>query len=161
MDFWICDLYLLPRVSSFPTSLLSPSAASLSPRRVVWPLPTFSTLTAASIAARHSTSPGVSLQRPCWRSQTVSNRIGGRAAFIPVLSILSFSMEKICSCIFFLHWSWLRFAESHHPGVRVDLGLWGEGFQEMLFAPWAQNALFPWWPPKMGFCPHFIEYWSK
>lgn len=88
---WVSDLYLLPRVSSSPTSLLSPSAASRSPRRVVWPLPTFSTLIAASIAARLSTSPGVSLPKPCWRSQTVSNRRGGRA----VLSMFSFSTEKM------------------------------------------------------------------
>lgn len=67
-------LYLLSRVSSSPTSLLSPLADSLSPRRVVWPLPMYNTPMAAFIAARLSTSPGALLPKPCWRSQTVSIR---------------------------------------------------------------------------------------
>lgn len=74
MDSPLCDSSLLSRASSSLTNLLSPSAASPSPRRAVWPLPTFSTPTAAYTAARLSTLLAVLLPKPCWRSQTVSNR---------------------------------------------------------------------------------------
>lgn len=63
---------LSSRVSSSPRSLSSPLAASPSPRWAVWPLPMSSAPTAASTAARLSTSPAVLLPKLCWRSRTVS-----------------------------------------------------------------------------------------